>query len=220
MHEDGSSYFTTKNMEAEYDSSDFYTEDVVDTEITEDMMHEDGSSYFTTKNMRTEAMYSDYLKLMDVRDSAITLTDYFHKSTDRFGTMLEHAYAQVCADSVLNYFYNACSNNNTPELHYYTQLATQVSDYVKDAFSTGLSIGVIDYSLGVIEAYFDDAWEQLVADTDDYTKDTEVPDYSTKPLNATQYKAELIETMAASCTELNSELIDQLSDMSDYYADI
>ena len=49
-------------------------------------------------------------------------------------------------------------------------------------------------------------------------------DYSTKPLNATQYKAELIETMAASCTELNwfqiSELIDQLSDMSDYYANI
>ena len=103
-------------------------------------------------------------------------------------------------------------------------MATQVSDYVKDAFSTGLSIGVIDYSLSVIEAYFDDAWTQLVADTDDYTKDTEVPDYSTKQLNATQYKAELIETMAASCTELNwfqvSELIDQLSDMSDYYANI
>ena len=60
--------------------------------------------------------------------------------------------------------------------------------------------------------------------TDDYTKDTEVPDYSTKQLNAAQYKAELIETMAASCTELNwfqvSELIDQLSDMSDYYANI
>ena len=192
-------------------------------EITEDMMHEDGSSYFTTKNMRKDAMFSDYLKLRDVRDSAITLTDYFHKRTDRFGTMLEHAYAQVCADSVLNYFCNVCSNI-TPELHYYTQLATQVSDYVKDAFSTGLSIGVIEHSLGVIEAYFDDACEQLIADTDDYTKDTEVPDYSTKPLNATQYKAELIETMAAYCTELNwfqiSELIDQLSDMADYYANI
>ena len=49
-------------------------------------------------------------------------------------------------------------------------------------------------------------------------------DYSTKPLNATQYKAELIETMAVYCTELNwfqiSELIDQLSDMADYYANI
>ena len=60
--------------------------------------------------------------------------------------------------------------------------------------------------------------------TDDYTEDTDVPDYSTKQLNATQYKAELIETMAAYCTELNwfqiSELIDQLSDMADYYANI
>ena len=193
-------------------------------EITEDMLHEDGSGYFTTKNMRTDAMYSDRLKLRDARDSAITLTDYFHKGTNRFGTMLEHAYAQVCADSVLNYFSNACSNNNTLKLRYYTKLATQVSDYVKDAFSTGLSIEVINYKLGVIEAYFDDAWTQLVADTDDYTKGTEVPDYSTKQLNAAQYKAELIETMAASCTELNwfqvSELIDQLSDMSDYYANI
>ena len=92
MYEDGSSYFTTKDMEAEhyptleqlkacigdyvpqpysaayldmfasgdyvldddYDSSDFYTEDVVDTETTEDMMYPDCSSHFITKDMEAE----------------------------------------------------------------------------------------------------------------------------------------------------------------------
>ena len=80
MYEDGSSYFTTKDMEAEHDcigdyvphpfsaaylemvSTDDYvpddeydcTEAVVDNETTEDMMYPDGSSYFTTKDMEAE----------------------------------------------------------------------------------------------------------------------------------------------------------------------
>ena len=56
MYEDGSSYFTTKDMEVEYDfdSSVFCTEDVVDTETTEDMMYPDCSSHFTTKDMEAE----------------------------------------------------------------------------------------------------------------------------------------------------------------------
>ena len=36
------------------DLDDDCTEDVVDTETTEDMMYEDGSSYFTTKDMELE----------------------------------------------------------------------------------------------------------------------------------------------------------------------
>ena len=55
MYEDGSSYFTTKDMEAEYDC----TEDVVDTETTEDMMYPDGSSHFTTKDMEAEYDHTD-----------------------------------------------------------------------------------------------------------------------------------------------------------------
>ena len=77
MHEDGSSYFTTKDMELErlkacigeyvphpysaaylemVTSGDYELDDevIVDTETTEDMMHEDGSSYFTTKDMEAE----------------------------------------------------------------------------------------------------------------------------------------------------------------------
>ena len=50
MYEDGSSYFTTKDMEAEYDPTD----DVVDNETTEDMMYPDCSSHFTIKDMEAE----------------------------------------------------------------------------------------------------------------------------------------------------------------------
>ena len=52
MYEDGSTHFTTKDMEAEYDHTDDSID--VDTEPTEDMMYPDGSSYFTTKDMEAE----------------------------------------------------------------------------------------------------------------------------------------------------------------------
>ena len=56
LHEDGSGYFTTKNMEAEYDHTDDSID--ADTETTEDMMYPDGSSYFTTKDMEADTAVS------------------------------------------------------------------------------------------------------------------------------------------------------------------
>ena len=59
MYPDGSSYFTTKDMEAEYDCIEDVvdnetTEDAVDNEITEDMMYPDCSSHFIIKDMEAE----------------------------------------------------------------------------------------------------------------------------------------------------------------------
>ena len=57
MYEDGSSYFTTKDMEAEYDDNDDSID--VDTETTEDMMYPDCSTHFTTKDMEAEYAPTD-----------------------------------------------------------------------------------------------------------------------------------------------------------------